>query len=170
MTAPATKGLHHLKLPVSDLDESLAWYKRVLGAQHQEQLDHFDERGQRYAVILMVPGNEVPLELRWAPNAARAMNGYDPIDFAAGDADDVVNWAAHLDAEGVEHSPVAEGAAGVLLVFADPDGTFLRMQELPAAGVADITLTGRNPEPDGPWLAPPSMRHPGQPGYEDGAA
>jgi len=43
--APATKGLHHVKLPVSDLDASLAWYARVLGAQHQAQFDHFDERG-----------------------------------------------------------------------------------------------------------------------------
>ena len=169
MTAPATKGLHHVKLPVSDLEASLAWYSRVLGARHLEQFDHHDERGQRYAVIMMVPGNEVPLELRWAPRAARAMNGYDPVSFAAGDAADVAAWAAHLDAEGVEHSSVTPGGAGALLVFADPDGTFLRMLELPAGGVADIKMTGGAPEPEGPWVAPPSMRHPGQPGYEHGA-
>src|SRR6201996_5682141 len=78
MPAPAAKGLHHVKLLVSDLDASLAWYARVLGAQHQAQFDHFDERGQR-----------------WAPHAATAMDGYDPISFAAGRGDDVQSWAAH---------------------------------------------------------------------------
>ncbi|MBV9794147.1 MAG: VOC family protein [Actinobacteria bacterium] len=166
MSAPTTKGLHHVKLPVSDLGASLAWYQRVLGAQHLEQFDHYGDRGERYAVILAVPGCDVPVELRWAPNAAQAMNGYDPVDFAAGSAEDVAAWAAHLDAEGIEHSPVSPGAAGALLVFPDPDGTFLRMLELPAGGVADIKMAEGNPEPDGPWLAPPSMRHPGQPSYQ----
>jgi catechol 2,3-dioxygenase-like lactoylglutathione lyase family enzyme len=168
MTAPATKGLHHVKLPVSDLDASLAWYARVLGARHQPQFDHLDERGVRYAVILMVPGTEVPLELRWAPRAARATAGYDPIDFAAGSADDVAAWVAHLDAEHVEHSPVTQGGAGKILVFPDPDGTFLRMLELPAGGIEDIDMSGGVPEPEGPWVAPPSMQHPGQAGYDAG--
>jgi len=142
--APATKGLHHVKLPVSDLDASLAWYARVLGAQHQAQFDHFDERGQR-----------------WAPHAATAMDGYDPISFAAGRGDDVQSWAAHLDEEGIAHSPVSQGAAGALLVFADPDGTFLRLLELPAGGVEDIKMPAGPAEPEGPWIAPPKMSHPG---------
>jgi catechol 2,3-dioxygenase-like lactoylglutathione lyase family enzyme len=167
MPAPATKGLHHVKLPVSGLDASLAWYTRVLGAQHQPQFDHFDERGQRYAVIMMVPGCDVPLELRWAPHAAQAMDGYDPVSFAAGDATAVQAWAAHLDEEGIDHSPVSQGAAGALLVFADPDGTFLRLLELPAGGVEDIKMPDGPAEPEGPWIAPPKMSHPGQPGYEE---
>lgn len=169
MPAPATQGLHHVKLPVSDLDASLAWYARVLGAQHQPQFDHFGERGQRYAVIMMVPGCDVPLELRWAPHAAQAMNGYDPISFAAGDGSAVRNWAVHLDEEGIAHSPVSQGAAGALLVFADPDGTFLRMLELPTGGIKDIKMPKGPAKPEGPWIAPPQMLHPGQPGYEEAA-
>jgi catechol 2,3-dioxygenase-like lactoylglutathione lyase family enzyme len=71
MTAPALVGLHHVKLPVSDLDTSVAWYARVLGAQPQPQLDHLDDSGARYAVIMVLPGVPVPLELRWAPGAGR---------------------------------------------------------------------------------------------------
>jgi hypothetical protein len=44
MAAPTRSGLHHLKIPVADLE--------------------------RNATILNVPGNPVPLELRWAPIAA----------------------------------------------------------------------------------------------------
>jgi catechol 2,3-dioxygenase-like lactoylglutathione lyase family enzyme len=167
MAAPPTKGLHHVKLPVTDLDAGLRWYGRVLGAVHLEQFDHLDDHGVRYAAILAVPGCDLPLELRWAPHAARGMRGYDPVSFAAGSADDVAAWAAHLDAEGVEHSPVAGGGAGAILVFADPDGTYLRMLEVPEGGVADIAMKPGNPEPPAPWITPPSMQHPGDPDFEE---
>jgi catechol 2,3-dioxygenase-like lactoylglutathione lyase family enzyme len=160
MAAPVLVGLHHLKLPVSHLDASIDWYARVLGAEHQPQFDHVDDNGTRYAVIMTVAGLPVPLELRWAPAAAEAMDGYDPISFAAGGTDELEAWAAHLDAVGVDRSPITAGAAGHLLVFADPDGTFLRLLEMPEGAIANIRMQEGNPEPDGPWVAPPSMRHP----------
>jgi catechol 2,3-dioxygenase-like lactoylglutathione lyase family enzyme len=161
MTAPALAGLHHLKLPVSDLDASLAWYLRVLGAAHLPQFDHVDGTGRRYAVIVAVPGLDVPLELRWAPPAAGDVAGYDPINFAAASVDDLHAWSAHLDAEQVVNSGVIEGGAGHLLVFADPDGMYLRIAEVPQGGVENIVMPKGDPEPDDPWLSPPSMRHPG---------
>jgi catechol 2,3-dioxygenase-like lactoylglutathione lyase family enzyme len=160
MPAPVLQGLHHLKLPVSDLDASLAWYERVLGAQRLAWADHLDHSGVRYAVIVSIPGLPVQLELRWAPGAAQAMNGYDPMSFAAGTVEDLRVWVAHLDAQGVEHSPITLGGAGHLLVFADPDGTYLRLLEMPAGGIENITMSGDTPEPDGPWAAPTSMQHP----------
>jgi catechol 2,3-dioxygenase-like lactoylglutathione lyase family enzyme len=162
MPPPTLKGLHHLKLPVSDLDAALAWYERVLGAQRLAWADHLDHTGVRYAVIVSIPGLPVQLELRWAPGAAKGMNGYDPISFAAGTVEDLRAWAAHLDAEGVEHSSIALGGAGHLLVFADPDGTYLRLLELPKGGIENISMSGDTPEPEGPWVAPASMQHPGR--------
>ena len=67
MNTPPVSGLHHLKLPVSDLDTSLHWYERVFDAEHLAQFDHFDDNGARYAVIIAIPGLPTPLELRWAP-------------------------------------------------------------------------------------------------------
>ena len=75
MNAPVVSGLHHLKLPVSDLDTSLHWYERVFDAQRLAQFDHFDDNGARYAVIVAIPGLPTPLELRWAPGGAAAMRG-----------------------------------------------------------------------------------------------
>ncbi|HEY4454518.1 MAG TPA: VOC family protein [Pseudonocardiaceae bacterium] len=160
MVAPVLRGLHHLKLPVSDLDASLAWYQRVLGALHQRQFDHIDSDGVRYAVILAVPGVDTPLELRWAPEMAARTVGYDPISFAVDDPAALDAWAAHLDELGVEHSPVALGAAGRLLAFADPDGTHLRVLELPKGGVQHIVMGNADPEPTNEWLFPAAMRHP----------
>jgi catechol 2,3-dioxygenase-like lactoylglutathione lyase family enzyme len=160
MSAPPLVGLHHLKLPVSDLDTSIDWYRRVFDAEYQSQFDHIGSAGVRYAVILSVPGLPVPLELRWAPTAAHAMRGYDPIMLAAESADALTAWARHLDNEGVHHSPVITGGAGHLMVLADPDGTYIRIGEVPAGGVDDVKMPEGDPEPDDPWLKPPSMQHP----------
>jgi catechol 2,3-dioxygenase-like lactoylglutathione lyase family enzyme len=160
MSAPVLLGLHHLKLPVSDLDASIDWYGRVFDAEYLPQFDHFDSDGVRYAVIISVPGLPVPIELRWAPMAASGMTGYDPIDLAVDSVDALQQWVTHLDAHGVEHSPVISGGAGHLIVLADPDGIFIRIAEVPAGGVDDIQMPDGDPESDDPWLKPPSMRRP----------
>ena len=48
MTRSGLVGMHHLKLPVSDLEASIAWYQRVLFAQHLSKFDHVDSSGTRY--------------------------------------------------------------------------------------------------------------------------
>jgi catechol 2,3-dioxygenase-like lactoylglutathione lyase family enzyme len=121
MTAPRLKGLHHIKLPVTDLDTSLSWYQRVFDAEYQAHFDHYDHSGTRYAVILQLPGVDIPIELRWAPDAATATVGYDPAHFVAGDTDDLQAWVAHLDTLDIEHSPIITALAGQLLIFRDPD-------------------------------------------------
>ena len=160
MNAPTLSGLHHLKLPASDLDTTLAWYRRVFGAQHLAQFDHLDDNGVRYAVIVAIPSVPTPLELRWAPGAAGAMRGCDPINLAVESVGDLHAWARHLDAVDVEHSTVIEGGAGHLLVLADPDGIYIRIADVPAGGVENIVMPRGNPEPDDPWLNPPPMQHP----------
>jgi hypothetical protein len=114
----------------------------------------------RYAVIINVPGLPVPVELRWAPQAAGAIGGYDPFDLAVDSVDALQAWINHLDGLGVEHSPVISAGAGHLMVLSDPDGIFIRIAEVPAGGVADITMPDGDPEPNDRWLKPPSMQHP----------
>jgi catechol 2,3-dioxygenase-like lactoylglutathione lyase family enzyme len=159
-TAPALSGLHHLKIPVSDLDTSLRWYQDVFGAEHLAEFDHFDDDGVRFAVIIAIPGLPTTVELRWAPKAAAAMRECDTITLAVESADALETWAAHLDDQHAEHSPVTKGAAGHLLVVADPDRIFIRLADLPAGGVTEIKMPKGNPEPDTPWLNPPAMQHP----------
>ena len=160
MSAPPLLGLHHFKLPVSDLDASIDWYRRVFDAEYLPQFDHVDSDGVRYAVILDVPGLPAPVELRWAPQAAAAIDGYDPIDLAVDSVDALQAWIAHLDDLGVDHSPIITGGAGHLMVLADPDRIFIRIAEVPAGGVNDIQMPDGDPESDDPWLKPPSMQHP----------
>lgn len=158
--APQLAGLHHIKIPVTDLDQSLRWYQDVLGAQHLQQFDHHDDAGARYAVILGIPGVGTTIELRWAPRAAVAMRECDPITLAVDSVATLTGWVEHLDSLGADHSGLLTGGAGTLLVIRTPDDLFLRIAEMPAGGVENIVMTEGNPEPDGPWLNPEPMRHP----------
>jgi 2-keto-4-pentenoate hydratase/2-oxohepta-3-ene-1,7-dioic acid hydratase in catechol pathway len=56
VTRAGLVGVHHLKLPVSDLEASIAWYQRVLSAQHLSKFDHVDSSGTSYAAILEIHG------------------------------------------------------------------------------------------------------------------
>ncbi|MDX6393596.1 MAG: hypothetical protein QOJ73_4659, partial [Streptosporangiaceae bacterium] len=62
METPEVAGLHHIQFPVSDLDASIAWFERVLGARHHPAFDHHDADEVRYAVILEVPGLPFPVQ------------------------------------------------------------------------------------------------------------
>ena len=78
----------------------------------------------------------------------------------AGGADDLQAWIDHLDALGIEQSPIITALAGQLLIFPDPDKTFLRLLTLPEGGIQAITMKPRRGRTRGPWIAPDIMRHP----------
>lgn len=80
ITRPAILGIHHIKLAVSNPTISIAWYERVLGAQHINHLDHLDANGIRFSAICrMSCWGGLLLELR--QNTAQAVKdaGWDII-------------------------------------------------------------------------------------------
>jgi catechol 2,3-dioxygenase-like lactoylglutathione lyase family enzyme len=146
-TRPMLDGVHHLKVPVTDLDESLTWWNKVLGAERQRQWDHFNREGKLYAYMCLLPGLEPPLELRLDPDAARSSAGFDPVSYAVKSASDLHDWARHLDEAGIDHSPVLRGFIGWLLVLFDPDGLPIHLytRETHYWDEADADV-------DSPWL------------------
>lgn len=126
MSTPAITGIHHVKLPVSDLAVSRAWYERVLG--FIVTLEFEDEDGVVRGVAGTVPGlGESGLALRQNPEAAKGFAGFDPISFGIADHAAAEGWAAHLDSIGIDHSPIIEATIGWIVAFHDPDGTELRL-------------------------------------------
>src|SRR6185312_17306831 len=71
---PALAGIHHLKLPVTDLARSVDWYRSRLGYQVQVE---FVEQGQLMGVALAHPAGGPDLGLRLDPERARAAAGFD---------------------------------------------------------------------------------------------
>ena len=151
----AFSGLHHLKVPVSDLDASMAWYQKALQATVLGDLDHRDPEGNLFARMIQIPGIEVLLELRLAPKAAAATDGYDPITLQVDDQAHLRRWTHHLDAANVRHAPELRSMIGFLLVVPDPDGLMIRIHTKPAA---QPELDSAGADHDSPWTTPPIMR------------
>jgi catechol 2,3-dioxygenase-like lactoylglutathione lyase family enzyme len=141
MEIPHVAGLHHIQFPVSDLQESISWFERVLGARYQPAFDHHDADNVRFAVILELPGLPFPVQLRLSDALAKAIAGYEPVTFGAADRAHLDEWAAHLDACGVKHSGVRRARIGETIDFTSPDGARLRFYTLPATDYKNADFT-----------------------------
>ncbi|GAB4002722.1 VOC family protein [Glycomyces albus] len=126
MTRPNLAGVHHIKVPVTDLPTSVEWYQRVFGLRLVWEFP--DENGVIRGTGGTVPGlGGTMLALRENPKAAEGCKDFDPFGIAVEGPDDLRAWMAHLDELGIEHSPLIEASLGWLLVFNDPDGLEIHM-------------------------------------------
>jgi catechol 2,3-dioxygenase-like lactoylglutathione lyase family enzyme len=146
MKQPEFLAIHHLKFTVAEIERSVDFYTRVLGARRIAHLDHFDGDGRLYAIILEVPNLGTKLELRLHPAHAATQKGLDPMTLAVESRKDLELWAAHFDAEDVAHSPVLTAYVGWVMVFEDPDGRRLRLYTKETHG-PELT-----PSTDAHWL------------------
>ena len=126
--APALAGVHHLKLPVTDLTRSREWYHSRLG--YQVQLE-FVEQGQLMGYALTHPNGGPPLGLRLDPDRARAAAGFDYFAIGVPDKEAIDRLAARLDALGEQHAGVHWASIGWILPYLhDPDGHEIRFYTL----------------------------------------
>jgi catechol 2,3-dioxygenase-like lactoylglutathione lyase family enzyme len=126
--APALAGIHHLKLPVSDLDRSREWYTSRLGYQVQME---FVEQGRLMGYALSHPNGGPPLALRLDPERARAAAGFDYFTIGVPDKDAIDRLAARLNGLGERHAGVHFASIGwILPELHDPDGHEVRFYTL----------------------------------------
>jgi catechol 2,3-dioxygenase-like lactoylglutathione lyase family enzyme len=126
MTVRELAGIHHIKIPVTDLARSLHWYRQVFGLRPTIEFPEAD--GTVLGLAGEIPGMKPTLvAFRVHPVAAEGNRGFDPVSFAVHTRDDLEAWAHHLDDLGVRHSPLIEASIGWLLVFDDPDGLTLHL-------------------------------------------
>ena len=129
MTAPLLDGIHHLKLPVTDLARSLAWYQERLG---YEVLHEFVEGGVRMGISMTHPNGGPDLAIRLDAERARAAAGFDYFAIGVPGRDAIDALAAALDAQGEAHDGVVRTPVGwVLLGVHDPDGHEVRFYTVP---------------------------------------
>jgi catechol 2,3-dioxygenase-like lactoylglutathione lyase family enzyme len=144
---PPLRGIHDLKFAVSDLDESLRFYERALGAKHVPELDHIRDDGIRFAAVVDVPGLGTVLQLRLDPERAARQARFDPLAIAVDDRAALERWDAALTQLGVLHSPILDAVRGWLIVNQDPDGNRIRLYTLESHG-PEV-----KPATNSPWLA-----------------
>ena len=108
-----------VKIPVSDLAVSRAWYARSSGCARRWS-------GPTTTGSCAASGfsglGSVTLALREHPEAAAATDGFGFVNVRVPGENDLDDCAAHLDALGIRHTPVISAARGRLVGFHDPDG------------------------------------------------
>ena len=123
-------GVHHVNLTVTDLDRSVAWYCDVLGLQRGWEVN--DESTGHHKVALLVPDSTLRLVLSHHRNGSEeafdeTRTGLDHLAFTVADLADLEEWQRRFESKGVDHSPIKEGATGMLITFRDPDNIQLEM-------------------------------------------
>jgi catechol 2,3-dioxygenase-like lactoylglutathione lyase family enzyme len=134
VAAPVVVGLHHVRLPVSAVMRSHDWYIDVFGFEPRLRLE---EEDNVVGVVVAHRGGPT-LGLHYAPERARALDGFCSIALSVGDVDDLVQWCTRLDGLGVRHSAPAEGHLGWYVEVPDPDGHIIELHTIgePAADEA----------------------------------
>ena len=119
-------GIHHIKLPVSDVARSAAWYHRVLGF---ETVIEFVEDGVIEGVALERDGCQPSIALRHDIERARALSGFDAVALLVPTRDDVQSWGERLERIGEPYGEIVQGHKGgaVLVGLRDPDGIEIRL-------------------------------------------
>jgi len=117
-------GVHHVGLPVTDIERSRAWYETVLG--FHSVLDQESE-DRVVAVTLEHSSGGIILCLLVAPPQAQVMTDFNPVSFAVASAAELNRWENHLTDLGIEHSAPRNAYLGWALDVIDPDGKRIQL-------------------------------------------
>ena len=119
-------GIHHITLPVSDVDHSASWYETAFGFATASASGDANDHG----VTLVHPEVGTTVVLRHDPPRAAALEGFDVLTFAVGTLDDLHALVARLDEQHIGHGAPTALAAGVTVDVRDPDGMVVRVSTL----------------------------------------
>ena len=125
---PKITGIAHVELSVTDVDASVAWYCRMLGAKDVWR-GRNDERGFRACAILEPETRTVIAftqhdVIEGGPFTPRR-TGLDHLSFRVADGAAIEAWRLHLDELGIKYDPIDDQGAAVTLNLRDPDGIAL---------------------------------------------
>lgn len=117
-------GVHHLKVPVSDVARSRGWYVETLGFEPDLE---FVEDGVLRGVALTHGAASLRLALRHDPVRAAALAGFDLVALAVGTRADLAAVLDKARAAGAGPGAVVEGREGWACDLTDPDGIVVRL-------------------------------------------
>lgn len=122
--APVLDGIHHVKLPVADLDRTHAWYASRLGYR---PVLRFTAHGRDTGLGLAHPNGGPMLAFVLDPDRAARASGFDYFSIGVPGRSALEQLAARLAAFGETHAGVHFATIGWILPGThDPDGHEVR--------------------------------------------
>ncbi|MCP2342073.1 VOC family protein [Actinomadura rupiterrae] len=122
--SPRLDGVHHIKLPVRDLQRTRAWYESRLGYVADVE---YVEKGELIALVMRHPNGGPLFAFQHDPEHAEGAAGFDYFAIGVPDQESIEALAETFTALGEEHTGVHFGSVGWNLTLArDPDGHQLR--------------------------------------------
>jgi catechol 2,3-dioxygenase-like lactoylglutathione lyase family enzyme len=130
---PQITGIAHVELSVTDLDRSVDWYCRLLGAK--DVWRGANEKGGYKACAVVEPITHTVLAFTEHASEKRVpfsplIPGLDHLSFRVADRAAIDAWATWMDEIGVAHDPVDDSGTSVGLNLRDPDGIALEFYVL----------------------------------------
>ncbi len=124
MDVPVLDGIHHIKIPVTDLDQSHNWYASRLGYQFEIE---FVERGSLMGIGLVHPAGGPNVALRLDPERSARLGDFDFFCIGVPDKASIEALAERLTNLGEVHAGVHFAGIGwILPALHDPDGHEVR--------------------------------------------
>jgi catechol 2,3-dioxygenase-like lactoylglutathione lyase family enzyme len=133
------EGFDHVAITVADVDATIAWYERVLGAEPL----HLDlwQAGRMPIALLQVGACRLsvhPAAAPAAPHARTPTAGSADLCFRfAGPVAEIVDLLERAEVavvEGPVPRPASNGERGTSVYFRDPDGNLLELLTVTEAG------------------------------------
>ncbi len=124
METPVLDGIHHIKIPVTDLDLSRRWYESRLGYHLEIE---FVEQGALMGIGLVHPAGGPKIALRLDPERSAGLGDFDFFSIGVPDKASIEALAERLVSLGETHAGVHFAGIGwILPALHDPDGHEVR--------------------------------------------
>jgi catechol 2,3-dioxygenase-like lactoylglutathione lyase family enzyme len=121
---PSLDGVHHLKLPVADLDRTAKWYSSRLGYR---PMIRFTKGGQDTGLVMVHSDGGPMLSFVRDAERAKRVAGFDYFSIGVRDKKTLDALAARLQSFGEAHAGVHFATVGWILPDThDPDGHEVR--------------------------------------------
>jgi catechol 2,3-dioxygenase-like lactoylglutathione lyase family enzyme len=114
-TLPKVNGLHHIRIPVSDLSATEDWFAQTFGFESIL----ITEAEDRVIGVVMKHASGIHIGLHDAPDRSAALRDFALIGLTVSD---LGAWPSQLDAIGVEHGDIIDAHLGKRLLVYGPNG------------------------------------------------
>jgi glyoxylase I family protein len=143
-------SFHHIALTVTDVDASVRWYEKVFNIAYRVDAPHPGGVGKmlsddQWQLIIVLHRHDANQRERFI----ETRTGLDHVGLLVEDREQLDEWQAHLEENGVKRSeaadrpltqsPIVDEPFGSVLVFRDPDNIQLELSA-PLPGRKNLTI------------------------------